>query len=177
MASVPASIPAFVTPLPVDTDDKVPMHGEDAPPATSTEAAEAAEPVEEVAPTAPLQSAAVEALFAAGKLDSAAEQLQETTWTLAEGEIHIQTRLSKQMIATIFRPEVEAIVRSALRAQGSGGLRLVFLPGVADVDAAKKPRSPRTGSAEARALQHPTVQAAQKLFGAEVTNVFDLRRD
>ena len=145
---------------------------------------ESTEPASDAAvPTTPqaaevslLQSAAVEALFAAKTHTSAAEQLSEATWTIAEGELRIQTSLSKAMVTTLFRPEVEAIVKVALRENGVIGLRLIFLPGAPQTKTAA-PRKPRTGSAQAKALDHPTVQAAQRLFNAEVTNVVDLRRD
>jgi len=126
--------------------------------------------------TEDLQTAAVEALFAAGTHNSAAEQLQETTWTVADGELRIQTSLSKQLMSTIFRPDVEAILKGALRNKGVTGLRIVFLPGALETKP-KTPKKPRTGSAQAKALEHPTVQAAQKLFNAEITGVFDLHRD
>ncbi len=125
---------------------------------------------------AQLQSGAVEALFQTGKHNSAAEQLESSTWTLADGEVRIATALSKQLLGTIFRPDVEAIIKTALRSNGLPGAKLVFIPAALD----EKPaaiKKPRTGSAQARALEHPTVQAAQKLFNAEVTNVFDLRKD
>lgn len=130
----------------------------------------------EASETASLQAAAVEALFAAKTHNSAAEQLEETTWTIDEGELRIQTALSKPMMTTIFRADVEAIVKGALRNKGVTGLRVVFVPGAPKTKAAA-PKKPRTGSAQAKALDHPTVQAAQRLFNAEVTNVFDLRRD
>ena len=126
--------------------------------------------------TADLQTAAVEALFATGKHTSAAEQLEGTTWTLQDGELRIATSLSKPMIPMIFRPDVEAIIKTALREKGLPGVRLLFEPGQLDAKP-KALKKPRTGSAQARALEHPTVQAAQKLFNAEITNVFDLRKD
>ena len=147
-------------------DSRVEADPESTQPGTGSPPTEAAQ----------LQAAAVEALFAAKKQNSAAEQLEETTWTITDGELRIQTNLSKQLLGTIFRPEVENLIKSALRAKGAGGLRLTLLPGNLE-DKPKKPRTPRTGSAQAKALEHPTVQAAQKLFNAEVTNVFDLRRD
>ena len=125
---------------------------------------------------ADLQTAAVEALFATGKHTSAAEQLETTTWTLHEGEVRIATSLSKPMIPMIFRADVEAIIKTALRQRGVPMARLVFQPAALDAKP-KAPRKPRTGSAQARALEHPTVKAAQKLFDAEITNVFDLRKD
>ena len=125
---------------------------------------------------AQLQAVAVEALFAAKGHNSAAEQLEETTWTIADGAVQIATALSKQLLTTIFRPEVEAIIKSALRAHGLAGVRLSFTPAALD-DKPKAAKKPRTGSVQARALDHPTVQAAQRLFNAEITNVFDLRKD
>ena len=126
---------------------------------------------------APLQTAVVEALFAAKSHNSAAEQLEETTWTIADGELRVQTSLSKQLLGTIFRPDVETIMKSALRANGAGGLKIVFLPGAPTSSQPKQAKAPRSGSVQAKAMDHPTVQAAQKLFNAEVTTVFDLRRD
>jgi DNA polymerase-3 subunit gamma/tau len=125
---------------------------------------------------AQLQTAAVEALFATKKHNSAAEQLEETAWTIANGEVQIATTLSKPLMATIFRPDVEAIIKTALRDKGLGGVRLTFLPMTVD-NKPKAPKKPRTGSAQAKALEHPTVQQAQRLFNAEVTGVFDLRKD
>ena len=128
------------------------------------------------ADAAQLQAVAVEALFATKKHNSAAEQLEEATWTISNGEVQIATTLSKPLMGTIFRPDVEAIIKTALREKGLPGVRLVFLPAALDTKP-KAPKKPRTGSAQAKALEHPTVQAAQKLFNAEVTSVFDLRKD
>ena len=125
---------------------------------------------------AQLQAAAVEALFLTRKNNSAAEQLEESTWTLTNGEVHISTSLSKPMLATIFRADVEAIIKSTLREKGLAGAKLVFIPAALD-NKPKAPKKPRTGSVQAKALEHPTVQAAQRLFNAEVTNVLDLRKD
>ena len=145
-------------------------------PSPDPEATEPASASEPHPATVAIQAAAVEALFAAGNHNSAAEQLETTTWTVENGSLNIQTALSKQLMATIFRPEVEAIIKGALRNMGVTGLRLTLLPGTPDAKPSA-PRKPRTGTAQAKALDHPTVQAAQKLFNAEVTNVFDLRRD
>ncbi len=123
-----------------------------------------------------LQAAAVEALFQTGKHNSAAEQLESSTWVLSDGEVRVATTLSKPLLGTIFRPDVEAIIKIALRTHGLPGARLVFVPAAPD-ERPNAARKPRTGSAQARALEHPTVQAAQKLFNAEITNVFDLRKD
>jgi DNA polymerase-3 subunit gamma/tau len=145
---------------------------------------EATEPASTPAPTgassdaAQFQAAAVEALFETKKHNSAAEQLEETTWTIADGEVQIATTLSKPLMATIFRPDVEAIIKTALREKGMAGVRIIFQPATLESKAkAAAPKKPRTGSAQAKALEHPTVQQAQRLFNAEVTNVFDLRKD
>jgi DNA polymerase-3 subunit gamma/tau len=117
------------------------------------------------------QHAVVEALAAASQT-SAAEALADAAWTLAGGEAHIQTALSKTMLPVVINPEAEKIARAVLR--DAGVLKLTLLPAAAAA-AAKKPRPARTGSVQARALEHPMVQQAQKLFHAELQTVIDLR--
>jgi len=123
-----------------------------------------------VAPADP-QLAVVQALTAAA-LTSAAEALDDADWTIADGEARIQTTLTKTMLPVVLNPDAEKILRSVLR--GAGILKLTLLP-AADVPAAKKPRPARTGTVQARALEHPMVQQAQKLFSAELQTVIDLR--
>ena len=130
----------------------------------------------EAAGTTELQTAAVEALFATKKNNSAAEQLEESRWTIADGEVKIEVSLSKPMIGTIFRPDVEAIIKAALREKGLAGVKLSFVPVTAE-SKPKEPKKPRSGSVQAKALEHPTVQKAQQLFNAEISTVFDLRKD
>ena len=173
--------------LPPSSVDLAASAGEDfdpawdsmAPPEADPEATEPAAPLTVTAGaagTAELQTAAVEALFATKKNNSAAEQLEGSTWTIAGGEVKIEVSLSKPMIATIFRPDVEAIIKATLRERGVTGVRILFVPAAAD-SKPKGPAKPRTGSVQARALEHPTVQRAQTLFNAEISNVFDLRKD
>jgi DNA polymerase-3 subunit gamma/tau len=119
------------------------------------------------------QHAVVEALTAAAQ-PSAAEALADAHWTLADGEALIQTALSKTMLPVVINPEAEKILRSVLR--DAGILKLTLLPAAA-APPAKKPRSVRTGSVKARALEHPMVQQAQKLFAAEVQSVIDLSEE
>ena len=133
-------------------------------------------PAASVTNASQLQTAAIEALFATKKHNSAAEQLEESVWAILEGEVRITTTLSKALMETIFRPDVEAIIKAALRENGLPGIRLVFLPATLE-EKPKAAKKPRAGSAQARALDHPTVQEAQRLFNAEVTSVFDLRKD
>ena len=118
-----------------------------------------------------LQHAVVQVLAAAGQT-SAAEALDDAAWTLAGGEARIQTALSNTMLPAVLNPEAEKILRSVLR--DAGILKLTLLPSAA-APPAKKPRPARTGSVQARALEHPMVQQAQKLFAAEVQSVIDLR--
>ena len=118
--------------------------------------------------------AVVEALTAA-KQTSAAEALDAALWTISDGEARIQTALSKTMLPFVLNPEAERTVRAALR--DTGILKLTLLPSAAAPAAAKKPRPARTGSVQSKALEHPMVQQAQKLFSAEVQSVIDLREE
>ena len=118
------------------------------------------------------QRAVVEAL-AAANLSSAADAMADAAWTIADGEASVQTGLSKTMLPAVMNPEAEKIARAALRHAGIH--KLTLLPGAATPVAAKKPRPARDGSVHSRALEHPMVQQAQKLFDAEVQTVIDLR--
>ncbi len=122
-----------------------------------------------------LQRMAVEALSGAKSQGSAADALGDSEWTVAGDEIRVQTELSKTMLPMVINPEAEKIVRTALRSSGAGQLKLVLLPGGGNASAAKKPRAAKTGSAQAKAMDHPVVQQAQRLFNAEIRNVIDLR--
>ncbi len=122
----------------------------------------------------PLQRAAVEALTNAKGQDSAADALDEAEWTVDGSEVRVQTGVSKTMLPMVVNPEAEKIVKAALRDAGAGTLKLVLLPGTAGA-AAKKPRAAKSGSAQAKAMEHPVVQQAQKLFQAEIRTVIDLR--
>jgi DNA polymerase-3 subunit gamma/tau len=143
-----------------------------------------AEPVAPPQPSAPPkavaegssdpQQAAVDALSAA-KQTSAADAMADAVWTIANGEASVQTELSKMMLPVVMNAEAEKIARAALRDIGIA--KLTLLPGAPAPAAAKKARPARSGSAHAKALEHPMVQQAQKLFNAEVQSVIDLRKD
>jgi DNA polymerase III subunit gamma/tau len=154
-ASVPVSVPVAVVSVPSDATTQ--------PTSSSSPSAEA------------LQKAAIEALTEAKSQESAADALADAEWTVENDEIRVQTELSKTMLPMVINPEAEKIVRAALRS--AGALKLVLLPGTATAAAAKKPRAPKTGSMQAKALEHPVVQKAQSLFHAEVRSVIDLRED
>jgi len=122
---------------------------------------------------AELQRVATEALMNAKSQGSAADAMADAEWTVEGGEVRVQTELSKTMLPMVINAEAEKIVRAALRE--AGALKLVLLPGAATAKAAKKPRAAKSGSAQAKAMEHPVVQQAQKLFDAEIRNVIDLR--
>lgn len=121
------------------------------------------------------QKLATDALNSAKSQGSAADALDDAEWTIEGNEIRVQTELSKTMLPMVINPEADKIVRAALRNAGAGALKLVLLPGAPAAATAKKPRAPKTGSAQAKALEHPIVQRAQTLFNAEIRNVIDLR--
>jgi DNA polymerase-3 subunit gamma/tau len=156
----PALRPALESvPVPAKLPDTVPL----AMPARAVEAS-ASDP----------QQAVVEAL-AAAKLSSAADAMADALWTIDNGEASVQTELSKTMLPVLMNAEAEKIARNALRSAGVH--KLTLLTGATAPAAAKKPRAARSGSAHAKALEHPMVQQAQELFHAEVQTVIDLRDD
>ena len=121
------------------------------------------------------QRVATEALMNAKSQGSAADAMADAEWKIEGGEIRVQTELSKIMLPMVVNPEADKIVRAALREAGAGALKLVLLPGTATTTEKKKPRAAKTGSAQAKAMEHPVVQQAQRLFNAEIRNVIDLR--
>lgn len=168
MGSVPAAvIEPEATSAPVPTE---------APVLASASASGGEEPAAAIAQSGEeYQRIAVEALSAAKSQGSAADALADSEWSVSGDEIRVQTELSKTMLPMVVNPEAERIVRNALRTLGTGQLKLVLLPGNANAAAAKKPRAAKTGSAQAKAMDHPVVQQAQRLFNAEIRNVIDLR--
>jgi DNA polymerase-3 subunit gamma/tau len=164
VASVVGTLAAMAEPVAVSVD----------PPAVVTTQREDTQP-SSAQSAADLQKAAVEGLQGAKSQGSAADALEDAEWLIEGGEIRVQTELSKAMLPMVVNAEAEKIVRAALREAGAGGLKLVLLPGVAAAAATKKPRAAKTGSVQAKALEHPVVQQAQKLFNAEIRNVIDLR--
>jgi DNA polymerase-3 subunit gamma/tau len=133
-----------------------------APPTTHSIAAGASDP----------QQAVVDALVAA-KQSSAADVRADAVWTIANGEASVQTELSPKMLSVVINAEAEKIARAILRTAGIS--KLTLLAGTPAPAAEKKARAPRSGSVQAKALEHPMVQQAQKLFHAEIQSVIDLR--
>jgi DNA polymerase-3 subunit gamma/tau len=122
-----------------------------------------------------LQRAAVDALSAAKNQATPADALDNAEWTVTDGEVRVQTDLSKTMLSMVINSEAEKLVKNALRDAGAGALKLVLLPGTKNASAPKKPRAAKSGSAQAKAMEHPIVQRAQTLFNAEIRSVIDLR--
>ena len=93
-----------------------------------------------------------------------------------DGEIRVQTELSKTMLPMVINPEAEKIVE--LRCERRGGR---FEAGVAagsrDGCEGEEATAAKTGSVQAKAMEHPMVQRAQSLFHAEIRSVIDLRED
>ncbi len=123
-----------------------------------------------------LQARVVEALQAAPSQSSAADALADSTWTIAGPDLRVETTLSKMMLPMVINPDADRIARQTLREAGAAHLRLDLLPGRAATTSAapKKPRSPRSGTAQSKAEEHPIVQQAQRLFHAEIRKVIDL---
>jgi DNA polymerase-3 subunit gamma/tau len=122
-----------------------------------------------------LQRVAVDALLAAKNQATPADALADAEWTVTDNEIRVQTELSKTMLPLVINAEAEKLTKAALRIAGAGLLKLVMLPGAKNAAHAKKPRAAKSGSVQAKAMEHPIVQRAQTLFNAEIRNVIDLR--
>lgn len=124
---------------------------------------------------AALQHAAVEALLNA-RQTSASEALEEAEWLLDGSSLRVQVALSKTMLPMVLNADADRIARSAIRGVAKEALTIEWLPTSA-TDQAKKTaakRPARSGSAQAKAEQHPMVKQAQHLFEAEIRNVIDL---
>jgi DNA polymerase-3 subunit gamma/tau len=122
-----------------------------------------------------LQEVAIGALTGVRNQDSAVDALSDAEWVVADGEVRVQTELSKTMLPMVINAETEKLVKAALKDAGAGALKLLLLPGVKVEGATKKrPKAAKTGSAQAKALEHPVVQRAQTLFNAEIRSVIDL---
>ncbi len=125
-----------------------------------------------------LQSAAVAALAEIKGQTSAAEQLEEATWTLNGATVEIQTTLSKTLLPMILNAEADRILQATLRDRGAAHLQVKLLPGAPAANgngATKQSRPAASGSAAELAERHPLVQEAKRLFSAEISNVIDLR--
>ena len=125
-----------------------------------------------------LQKAAVDALLGAKNQDTAADALEEAEWVVAENEVRVQTDISKIMLPMVINADAEKLIKAAVLSAGGEGFKLALLPGVkGEGTATKKPRAARSGSVQAKAMEHPIVRRAQTLFNAEIRSVIDLREN
>jgi len=157
---IPAPTPAIQPPTPIAlVPEPVP--------------APAPEPIATSPETQDPQQLVVNALAAAGQ-GTAADAMSDATWTIADGAATVQTQLSKIMLPMVMNPAAEKLTKEILRPQGI--TRLSLLTGIAsnDTGSSKKPRAAKAGSAKAKAMEHPMVQEAQRLFGGEIQTVIDL---
>jgi len=125
-----------------------------------------------------LQTAMVSTLAATKGQQSASEQIEDAAFTLTDSTLTIQTELSATILPVLLNGETERILKNVLREQGHAAIKLKLLPGRSTTAAnvTKTPRSAPSGSARELAANHPVVQQAQRLFGAEIRNVVDLRK-
>ncbi len=122
-----------------------------------------------------LKQAAATALSSARSQGSAADALEDAEWTIDHQSLRIQTAVSPTMLPMVINADAEKLVRAALRDAGLAAIKVEFLPGKPGAPAEpKRPRRSSSGSAQAKAEQHPIVQQAQKLFHAEIRKVIDL---
>jgi DNA polymerase-3 subunit gamma/tau len=125
-----------------------------------------------------LQQAVCDALAEAGE-GFLAEQLQASEWTIDGNELRVQTRILPAVMNTIYNKKAMQISRDAVRNAGGAHLTYVALPGNAETAASAAPAVPiaaRPGTVQSRAMDHPMVQQAQKLFDAEIRSVIDLNK-
>ena len=79
------------------------------------------------------------------------------------------------MLGVVINPDAEKIARGTIR---SAGMKMTLLAGASKAASGPpKPKIARTGSVEAKAMEHPMVQEAMRLFEAEIQTVMDLRGD
>ena len=122
-----------------------------------------------------LRQAAIDALLRSGKQTSAGEALEDAEWQIDAGVLRVQTGFSKTMLGMVLNPEADKIARAAIREAGGTALKVEWLPGnLAEKKGDTPRRTSRSGSAQAKAEEHPIVRQAQELFHAEIRKVIDL---
>ena len=123
-----------------------------------------------------LRQAVIDALLQSGKQTSAGEALEDAEWQVEDGVLRVRTGFSKTMLAMIVNSEADRIARTAIREAGGAALKIEWVPGArTEKKEASPKRAARSGSAQAKAEEHPIVRQAQELFHAEIRNVIDLR--
>jgi DNA polymerase-3 subunit gamma/tau len=178
---VTAPVPAPVVAPPAPAAPPIATASPFSPPAPTAVASPAPAPAPVAAPIPGepadhLQNAVSDALSNA-KQGSASDAIGDSTFLLEGDSLKIQTTLSKMMLGVVINSDAEKVLRLAVR-QAGGPINITLLPADPAIKStAKKAKAPRSGSAEAKAAEHPIVQRAQSLFQAEIRNVIDLRED
>lgn len=110
--------------------------------------------------------------------ESASHQIEDAELNVKDGQLEVQTTVSKAMLPMIINAEANKALTAVLR-ELAPSLKLVLLPGSPAAAAAKKKaaRPAKAGSAAELAEKHPMVQEAKRLFSAEISNIIDLRKD
>ena len=124
---------------------------------------------------AALQQAFVTALAKTKGQQSASEQVEDAHLSLNGDTLELHTTLSATMLPIMLNADADRIMKTVMRAQDAGTLKLKFVPGNPSSAPAKKARPAAEGSAADLAAKHPVVQQAQQLFSAEISKVIDLR--
>src|SRR4030095_1774485 len=70
-----------------------------------------------------LQKAAVDALTGTKNQATAAEALADAEWMVTNGEVRVQTELSKTMLSMVINAEAEKLIKAALRSAGADSLK------------------------------------------------------
>jgi DNA polymerase-3 subunit gamma/tau len=123
-----------------------------------------------------LQQAIVNALAATKGQTSASEQIEDADFKLNGDTLEIQTTLSATMLPMLINAEADRILKTTLRTQNAGTLKIKLLPGApASTPKPKSNKPAAAGSAAELAAKHPIVQQAKQLFHAEISKVIDLR--
>ena len=149
-----------------------------APPAVAVTPppAPAAAPSDTNLDLAALQLAFVTALAKTKGQQSASEQVEDAQLSLNGDTLELHTTLSATMLPIVLNAEADRILKTVMRTQNAGTLKLKFVPGTPSSSPAKKSSRPAAeGSAADLATKHPIVQQAQKLFSAEISKIIDLR--
>jgi DNA polymerase-3 subunit gamma/tau len=161
--------PRLVAPSPIAP---VPVAIQSQPIATPDVAADTISGIDPCA----LQQAFVDALASTKGQDTASHQIEESTFAMNGDTLEVQTTVSAKMIPIMINAEADRVMKTVLRTQNLGTLKLKFLPGTAPVAPKERANRPAAaGSAEELAAKHPIVQQARQLFSAEVIRVDDLR--
>jgi DNA polymerase-3 subunit gamma/tau len=166
-----AAPPAPVAPPPVAIATPAPV----APPAPAPEPVAASTPAPGGLDLAALQQAFVTALAGTKGQQSASEQVEDSHLSLNGETLELHTTLSATMLPIMLNTESDRIMKTVMRAQNAGTLKLKFVPGTPSSAPAKKARPAAEGSAADLAAKHPIVQQAQQLFSAEISRIIDLR--